>query len=168
MPPGRVAAIKADICERIGDGSNLNLLCAEDGFPSRPEVYRWLREDHEFLNNYREARECRADSRSDRIDDHCRATVAGDMDPNVARVVISAEQWQAGREAPKKYGDKPASETNVNVNIGESAGDVIGFARHLAFILASGAAESAPVEAVANKSNGAANGAGVSQLAKGS
>ena len=93
------------ICAKIADGSNLNLICAEEGFPSRDTVYAWLQKYPDFSDNYARAREDRADVRSDRIDGYVLQLLDGKIDANQARVAIDAEKWQAGKEKPKRYGD---------------------------------------------------------------
>jgi len=98
--------IAAEICERVADGDNLNAITKEGGYPTRTTVYKWLLGKPDFADNYARAREARADSRSDRIDEYVKRTLTGEIDPSTARVAIDAEKWQAGREAPKKYGDK--------------------------------------------------------------
>jgi hypothetical protein len=58
------------------------------------------------MGNYARAREHRADARADRIDEICDELHRGKLDPNAARVLIDAEKWQAGKEMPKRYGDR--------------------------------------------------------------
>ena len=94
------------ICEAIALGSNLNRLSEDEVFPSRPTMYSWFREFPSFLNNYTRAREARADSRSDRIDEICKKIEEGKLEPNAGRVIIDAEKWQAGKEKPSRYGEK--------------------------------------------------------------
>lgn len=59
-----------------------------------------------FHQEYERARTRRADARADRIDAIRDRVVAGSLDPNAARVAIDAEKWQAGKEQPKRYGDR--------------------------------------------------------------
>jgi len=74
--------------------------------PDRDTVYAWLGKYTEFSDNYARAREDRADWRSDRIDDYVRRMISGEIDANTCRVAIDAEKWQAGKEKPRRYGDK--------------------------------------------------------------
>lgn len=94
------------ICDEVANGSNLNKIAKEDWSPARSEIYRWLRENEEFSDNYARAREDRADYRADRVDEICEKVEKGDLDPQSARVIIDALKWQAGKEKPKAYGDK--------------------------------------------------------------
>jgi hypothetical protein len=64
----------------------------------------------DFAVNYARAREARADARSDKIDRLIDQMLKGEIKSDVARVAIDALKWQAGREMPKRYGDKIVSE----------------------------------------------------------
>ena len=76
--------------------------------PSKDTLYRWKRQNKEFSDQYARAREHRADSRQDYIDELVGKLLTGDIDPQVARVAIDAEKWQMGKEQPRSYGDKLA------------------------------------------------------------
>lgn len=78
--------------------------------PCRFTVQHWQRNNQDFSNKLSDARKCRADARSDRIDRWCDEMRAGKLEPAAAKVVIDAEKWQAGRENSKRYGDKATVE----------------------------------------------------------
>ncbi len=111
------------ICDRVAEGANLDKLCELDDFPSKQTVFKWLRQNTSFADEYARARSLRSDARSDRIDAICARVEAGDLDANAARVIIDAEKWQAGKENPKRYGDKVSNEVTgagggpVTINI---------------------------------------------------
>lgn len=110
MPGGRPSDFTPEladlICEQVSLGENLNRICAADEMPAQSTIYKWLLEHEGFSEKYARARSTRADTRSDRIDDYCRSVLSGELDPSSAKVIIDAEKWQAGREAPHRYGDK--------------------------------------------------------------
>jgi len=106
-----------EICDLIALGDNLNTISLKDEYPSRVTLYKWLRDHEDFLNNYARAREARADARSDRIDEICKKVENKTMDPQAARVIIDAEKWQAGKERPKRYGDRVH---NVHAGVDDS------------------------------------------------
>jgi terminase small subunit-like protein len=112
--PGRPTAYSEEIaerfCEQIALGSNINRLCETDAFPERQTIYNWFKAHPSFFDNYARAREARADSRVDQIDDVVTDMRAGAIDHNQARVEIDAIKWQAGKENPKRYGDKVQQE----------------------------------------------------------
>jgi hypothetical protein len=105
-PTDYTPALVEKICLRVALGENLNVICADESMPSQPTVYAWLDKHEEFLKKYETARTKRADARSDRIDGISRKVEDGKIEPNAAAVILKAEMWQAGRENPKKYGDK--------------------------------------------------------------
>lgn len=98
--------IAQSICDKIACGANLTKLCALENMPDVTTIYRWLREKPDFYQIYTLARENRAEIRNERIDDYKRSVLNGDIPPDVARVVIDAEKWQAAKENPRRYGDK--------------------------------------------------------------
>lgn len=96
------------ICEAIAGQIPLVQFCKMEGMPSRDTVYRWLREEKQFFDNYARAREFRAMSRSDDIDNIICDLRDGLIDPQVARVMIDAHKWQMSKENARLFGDKVA------------------------------------------------------------
>jgi hypothetical protein len=107
------------ICDLVTDGHNLPKICRRDDLPNRETIYQWMKEDATLSNKYAQARERRADARSDRIDYYKRLSLTGKIDPNTARVIIDAEKWQAGKENAKRYGDRQIIEHEVGSNLAE-------------------------------------------------
>ncbi len=70
--------------------------------PTATTVFRWLASDADFREQYTRAREDQADTFVDEII-HIADTVE---DAQAARVRIDARKWVAGKQRPKKYGDK--------------------------------------------------------------
>lgn len=103
-----------DTCSSVAAGSNLTRLSKLPGGIPLSTMFYWLAEHPEFSERYARARELRADSRSDRIDDICEKVVSGELDPAAARVVIDAEKWQAGKERPARYGDRIEPSVTIN------------------------------------------------------
>ncbi len=113
------------ICERIAGGDNINVISKEEEFPAQSTIYKWLDDNEEFAEKYARARARRADSRSDRIDDYKRQCLQGVIPPDVARVVVDIEKWQAGKESPK-YGEKQSLEVNHKGAVGVLTADLSG------------------------------------------
>ncbi|GLU25538.1 hypothetical protein [Brucella sp. NBRC 12950] len=55
------------ICERIADGDSLRTICAEESFPARSTVFKWLSQHTAFADQYARAREAQADAIFDDI-----------------------------------------------------------------------------------------------------
>lgn len=104
-----------DICNKVAAGSNLTRISKAPGGYPIATMFDWLAKHPEFAERYASARELRADSRSDRIDDVCDKVATGEIDPAAARVIIDAEKWQAGKERPARYGDKLAIDQTTRV-----------------------------------------------------
>jgi hypothetical protein len=49
------------------------------------------------------------------MDDIARRVLLGEVDPRAAHVALTHERWQAGREAPKRFGDRLAVDAEVKV-----------------------------------------------------
>lgn len=100
------AKLFPELCSMVAMGGNLDSICKEPGMPAHSTVIAWMMDDDAFAEEYARAREARADKRSDRIDDYVTRMLDGKIDPQQCRVAIDAEKWQAGKEQPKRYGDK--------------------------------------------------------------
>lgn len=94
------------LCEAVAAGSNIYKLASTGVYPSEPTIYKWLKDNEDFLKKYLAARAIRAHARSDRMDTLVDRMLAGEIEPGVAQVALTSERWQAGREAPRVYGDK--------------------------------------------------------------
>lgn len=123
-PSGYNAEIANEICELIAAGSNLTKISETPGMPGWKALTNWLRDNPDtFGEDYARAREARADSRSDRIDEIAVKLERGEIDANTARVLVDIEKWQAGKEKPKRYGDK--LEIDATSRVAPMSGDQI-------------------------------------------
>lgn len=95
-----------EICIQLSCGKSLAEICRENPEMSYDAVFRWLRENPEFAQNYARAREDQAEVDADAISDIAARVAKGELDPQAARVAIDAYKWTAGKRLPKKYGDK--------------------------------------------------------------
>jgi len=90
------------ICKLIAKGKSLKAACEEKNMPHKDTVLRWLRVNEEFRSQYTRARNDQADHFADEI-----VEIADtETDWGKARVRIDARKWVAGKQRPKKYGDK--------------------------------------------------------------
>ncbi len=118
------------ICERIANGESLRSICDDEDMPNKSTVFRWLRSDAEFSDQYARAREAQADALFDEMLDISNTPVIGektktDKDGKVEvstgdmiehrRLQIETRKWMAGKLKPKKYGDK--LDLNVSGNL---------------------------------------------------
>ena len=94
------------ICERLADGESLRSICAGSEMPAKVTVFKWLKNNEDFANQYARAREAQGDSLFDDV-----LTIADtEEDAQKARVRIDARKWMAGKLRPKVYGDKVMNE----------------------------------------------------------
>ena len=116
------------ICERISRMEALAKICdTDDSLPSARTVYRWLRENEDFCQNYTRAKEDQADYLADDT-----LTICDDqsIDPQQKRIMVDTRKWLASKFKPKKYGDRIAvagdSENPLTMMISEIAGKTLG------------------------------------------
>lgn len=110
--------IADEICHRVSGGASVKTICASEGMPSMQTVFKWLREQSSFAENYTRATMERADAVFEEMfaiaDDGSNDTyvdekgfVKVDTDVvNRSRLRIETRKWALARMAPKKYGDK--------------------------------------------------------------
>lgn len=120
------------ICERIAEGESLRAICADDGMPTKSNVFRWLSADGSRADQYARARECQADSIFDEIlhiadtpvlgqkrkttSDGKEEVSFGDMIEH-RRLQVEARKWMAGKLRPKVYGDKLELDGKVGLTV---------------------------------------------------
>lgn len=90
------------ICKLIAEGKSLRKICEDAKKPAKWTVLNWLRAHEEFRAQYTRARNDQADHFADEII----GIADTEKDSNKARVRIDARKWVAGKQRPKKYGDK--------------------------------------------------------------
>lgn len=105
-PSDYTDTVAAEICERIQLGETVAEICADPKMPAERTLYKWLRANEQFGQDYARAREESAHKSADVIQQLARKAETGDLDPNAARVAIDAHKWIAGKRKPKVYGDR--------------------------------------------------------------
>ena len=123
--PGRPSEYSQEIADRICDGlsegKSLRTVCLADDMPDKATVFRWLRTQKEFCDQYTRAKQEGADALADEVQD-----IADDgrndwmeIEKNGGLVVvldrehversklrIETRKWIMAKMKPKKYGDK--------------------------------------------------------------
>jgi hypothetical protein len=104
-----------EICERVSNGESIkHVLDSKDEYPTFPTWCKWKRDNQELLSLYVRAREDKAESVDDKIDDVIRKIESGQLDPAQGRVIIDALKWKASKYYPKMFGD--SSKVDVTTN----------------------------------------------------
>lgn len=135
-PTGRPSSFtqaKADkICERLAKGESLRSICDTAGMPTQTTVFRWLRDNESFRQQYARAREDQAETLFDEMldiaDDSSRDMTMDEEGDNPHLVVdhdhiqrsklrVETRKWMLGKLAPKKYGDKTQVEHSGSVTL---------------------------------------------------
>ncbi len=118
-PSDYLVEVADDICSLLAKGESLNSICKKEGFPSRNTVYRWLRENAEFRDNYARASDDRAESIFEEILDIADGAEEETASIAKARLQIDARKWILSRMNPKKFSDKQSIE-----HTGPNGGDI--------------------------------------------
>lgn len=105
------------ICDGLSEGESLRAICGDEGMPSPSLVYRWLRDNATFRDNYARAREEQGETVADQMSFLRNQLALGLIAPDVARVMMDAIKWEAGKRLPKKYGDRQQVELSGDVAI---------------------------------------------------
>lgn len=93
------------ICDGLSDGKSLRTVCAQDGFPERITVFKWLRTQEGFADQYARAKQEGMDAF---VDDMQAISDDESLDPNSRRIRVDTRKWIASKLKPKVYGDKLA------------------------------------------------------------
>ena len=99
--------IQERVLELIATGHSVQQIEKRDGIPEEKSIYGLLIRDPVFAEKYARAREAQQEVWANRALDIAlgRDPAVVDMDANERRLVIDTIKWQAGKLAPKKYGD---------------------------------------------------------------
>ena len=126
--------VASSIFDRISDGESLRKICCDQSMPGQTTVYRWLRENVEFRQQYAQARELQADTLFDETLDIADDATNDWMERHSAEGVgwkengeairrsqlrIDTRKWIAGQLRPKVYG--PRVQQDVTVGPSEEA-----------------------------------------------
>ena len=96
------------ICEYISTtGESLNSWCKINNF-SITTVHDWIHSDAQRAEKYARARDVRADTMFESLDEVSESAAKAKTAVEVAGLRLKADniKWKVGRMVPKKYGDK--------------------------------------------------------------
>lgn len=111
-------ALGAEICRRIAEGKLLHEVCRARRMPYAGTVRQWLRENAAFRSRYTLARDTLADALAE---DAIRvAREATPADATARRLYVDAIKWYVARIAPRKYGERPASDAAPRASVGDA------------------------------------------------
>ena len=106
---GRPSSYTAEVAERILSQlplRSLAAICAADDMPDTATVYRWRRQDEAFRREYAYAREDRAETLSDDLEELNEQVRTGVLEPAAAKVIADNKRWAMARMSPRTYGDR--------------------------------------------------------------
>lgn len=110
-----------EICLELSEGKSMRTVCAQEHMPAMSTVFKWLRENKAFSEQYARAKEESADAMIEEMleiaDDGTNDLMTitrGDHEYNVenrevtnrSRLRVDTRKWIASKLKPKRYGDK--------------------------------------------------------------
>lgn len=123
-----------NICAQLANGLSLRTVCLADDMPDKSTVFRWLRTNKEFCDQYTRAKEESADALVEEMldisDDGANDYMTRDYTNGGSEMVvdhdhisrsrlrIDTRKWIASKLKPKKYGEK--IEQNVKHGVDDS------------------------------------------------
>lgn len=112
--PGRptlfTEELAGKILGRIAEGESVRSIAKDDAMPCMTTLFAWLNQHEHFRTAYEFAKQESADVYADKITYVADETLAGNYEPQAARVAIDAFKWTSSKLKPKKYGDKVQQE----------------------------------------------------------
>lgn len=117
MPAGRPTDYSpeyvSDLLARVSCGEALHKICAEDGYPAKTTVFRWMYLHPEFRDKYHEAKAAAESAIAEEIfeilDEVPPAMASGATDSGYvtwAKNRADARKWYLSKIAPRRYGDR--------------------------------------------------------------
>ena len=91
------------ICERLADGQSLRTVCKSDDTPAMSTVFKWLREQESYSEQYTRATAERAEAM---VEDMQAISDDKQIDHNHKRIMVDTRKWIASKLKPKKYGER--------------------------------------------------------------
>ena len=114
--------LAATILARLAKGESLRAICRDADMPSRPTVHKWIIEDTDgFATQYTRARDAGLDEIADEVfeiaddgtNDYVQTAEGQKLNGEHvqrSRLRFDARRWYLSKLAPKKYGERLATE----------------------------------------------------------
>jgi hypothetical protein len=99
-------AVRDAILLELSEGVPLKTICNREGMPNRRQVSRWVLEDEEFAQAFREARLLGAEANEDEVRLLIQQAIERPEMANAVRVAMDGYKWLTGVTNPNKYGQK--------------------------------------------------------------
>lgn len=114
--------IMARICTMLIEGFAMKVIAVEEGMPSIPTIYNWMKEFPEFMEDYLAAKAVQAELMADELlkiaDDGSNDTYTdeeGEVKTNFdviarSKLRVDARKFLMEKQAPRRFGQKVSSE----------------------------------------------------------
>lgn len=99
------AADKEAVADAVAEGDSLRVVAVSLGL-ERKAIWRAMEDDEDFRATIARAREIAGEAHADRANEIIGKVERGELDPNAGRVVLGGLQWQAAKQAPRRFSDR--------------------------------------------------------------
>ncbi|NDB69346.1 MAG: ubiquitin carboxyl-hydrolase [Methylocystaceae bacterium] len=102
-----------EICRLLTEGKSLNEICNSGKYPEMPcltSVYKWLRVEPSFAQNYALAKEQSAETYAAIMMDIVNGPFNDAVEVNAARLKVDTYKWIAAKLKPRSYGERLQAE----------------------------------------------------------
>lgn len=103
------------LCQRIGAGEALHVICEEPDMPGQTTVYQWREAHPEFDALMGHAREAQADRLFHEALQIARGATAETV--AAAKLLVATIRWQAAKLAPKVYGERVEHKGDMHLTV---------------------------------------------------
>ncbi len=100
-----------EICGRLAEGQSLRAVCRDPAMPDKATILRWVVANEEFRKLYMVSCEIGMDALCDDALYDATAPMRPE-DVQVERLKLDARKWYASKVAPKRWGDRIATEVS--------------------------------------------------------
>jgi len=139
--PSKYSGTLADkICSRLAEGESLRSVCRDDGMPDKSTVFRWLREQEGFRDQYAHAKAESADAMVEDILDIADDGTNDWMEKldsegeligwqtngealQRSKLRVDTRKWIASKLKPKVYGDRQQVEHSGSIGTHDLSDD---------------------------------------------
>jgi hypothetical protein len=96
---------KEDLIRAISEGESMRSACERIG-TDRYACLREIEADPDFRTSIARAREFAGEAHADRAGEIIDKVERGELDPQAGRVILAGLQWQAAKQAPKRFSER--------------------------------------------------------------
>ncbi len=120
-PSGFTAKLGAKLCDLLSEGRSVLAISKMAGMPPESTIRGWAHKAESssdaFFASYARAREMGADHEFDKLEEIEADLRDGNIESDVARVLLDSIKWRLAKKMPRLYGDRQHVEHSGEVKM---------------------------------------------------